>query len=98
MAYVVGVMLLVLVCVAVPLQFAAGRPALEHAVGPVHGGLYIVYLLASANLARRARFSLWQLVAVISAGFVPGLAFVVEHRTTRRVRATARSVAGGEDL
>ena len=54
-----------------------------------HGALYIVYLVAAANLARRARFTLWQLVAVVMAGFVPGLAFVVEHRTTQRVRQAA---------
>lgn len=86
MAFAVGVMLLVLVGIAVPLQYAAGKPALEHVVGPAHGALYTVYLVAAANLARRARFTLWQLVAVVMAGFVPGLAFVVEHRTTRRVR------------
>ena len=89
MAFVVGVMLLVLVGIAVPLQYAAGKPALEHVVGPAHGALYIVYLITAANLARRARFTLWQLVAVVMAGFVPGLAFVVEHRTTRRVRHDA---------
>jgi integral membrane protein len=57
-------------------------------VAQVHGGLYIVYLLTAADLARRARFGLWQMVAVVSAGFLPFLAFYVEVRTTRRIRAT----------
>lgn len=87
MAVVVGTMLLLLVCVAVPLRYGASEPALEQIVGPLHGALYIVYLVAAANLARHARFSLLQLLAVVMAGFVPGLAFYVEHRTTRRVRA-----------
>ena len=45
MAYVVGVGLLVLVLVGVPLQYAAGKPAVVQVVGPIHGFLYIVYLM-----------------------------------------------------
>jgi hypothetical protein len=55
-----------------------------------------VYLLAAADLARRARFGLWQLVALVTAGFLPFLAFVVERRVTRRLeaRGAARSSGG----
>ena len=85
MAYVVGVGLLVLVLVGVPLQYAAGKPAVVHVVGPVHGFLYILYLATVVDLARRFRLSLGQLIALVAAGFVPFLAFVVERRTTRRL-------------
>ena len=92
MAYVVGVMLIVLVCVGVPLQYAASEPAVVKVVGPLHGFLYIVYLVAAFDLARRARLSLWQLVAMVAAGLVPGLAFVVERAVTRRVVGRAEVV------
>jgi integral membrane protein len=85
MAYVVGVGLLVLVVVGIPLQYGAGKPAVVQLVGPVHGFLYIVYLLAVADLARRFRLSLGQVIALVAAGFVPLLAFVVERLTTRRI-------------
>ena len=49
--------------------------------------MYIVYLATAVDLARRARFTFWQVVAVVGAGFIPFLAFVVEHRTNVRVRA-----------
>ena len=88
MSYVVGVMLLLLVCVAIPLQYAASQPAMAGIVAPLHGLLYIVYLLAAADLARRARVSTGQLLAVVCAGFLPGLAFVVERRTTARISAS----------
>src|SRR5271166_6207602 len=78
MAYVVGIGLLVLVFVGVPLQYAAGEPAVVRVVGPFHGSLYIVYLITVADLVRRFRLSLGQLVGLIAAGFVPFLAFVVE--------------------
>jgi integral membrane protein len=86
MSFVVGVMLLVLVGVAMPLQYIGHKPATATIVAQVHGGLYIVYLLTAADLARRARFGLWQMIAVVCAGFLPFLAFYVEWRTTRRIR------------
>jgi integral membrane protein len=84
MAYAVGVGLLVLVLVGMPLQFAAGRPQVVHVVGPIHGFLYIVYLIAAADLVRRGRWPASVLAQVILAGLVPFLAFVVERRVTRR--------------
>lgn len=86
MAYVVGVGLAILVFVGIPLQYGAGSPGVVKVVGPIHGALYIVYLLAAADLARRARFGLLQLAAMIAAGFVPLLAFVVEHQVVKRLR------------
>lgn len=86
MAAVVGCGLLVLVFVGMPLQFAAGRPEVVAVVGPLHGFLYIVYLVAALDLARRARFSLLEMLAMVGAGLLPFLAFVIERRITRRVR------------
>ncbi len=85
MAYIVGVGLLILVLVGVPLQYAAGQLAVVHVVGPLHGILYIVYLVAALDLARRARFTLLQMAAMVGAGFLPFLAFFIERRVTRRV-------------
>ena len=92
MAYIVGVGLLVLVFVGVPLQYAATVPQVAQIVGPIHGFLYIVYLLAAVDLARRARFTLLQMAAMIGAGFLPFLAFIIERRVAKRVEAT---LAGG---
>ncbi len=85
MAYIVGAGLIILVFVGVPLQYAAGLPQVAHIVGPVHGFLYIVYLVAALDLALRARFTLLQMAAMIGAGFVPFLAFVVERSVAKRV-------------
>ncbi len=90
MAYVVGVGLVVLVGVGVPLQYLASEPAVVNVVGPVHGFLYIVYLLSAADLTRRFHLGLGQVVALVAAGFVPLLAFVVERLTTRRIERLAQ--------
>lgn len=86
MAFVVGTGLATLVFIGVPLQYAAGIPQVDEIVGTAHGILYIVYLLCAVDLARRARFTLLQMAAMIGAGFVPLLAFVIEHRVTTRLR------------
>ncbi len=91
MAYTVGVGLIILVFVGVPLQFLAGVPQVSAIVGPIHGFLYIVYLLAALDLARRARFTIIQMAAMIGAGFIPGLAFVVERSVAKRVANIAQA-------
>ncbi|MGH9046126.1 MAG: DUF3817 domain-containing protein [Acidimicrobiales bacterium] len=89
MAYIVGVGLIILVFVGVPLQYGFQSPGVVEVVGPIHGALYIVYLLAAADLARRARFGLWQLAAMVAAGFVPVVAFLVERQVVHRLRREA---------
>ncbi len=91
MAYVVGVMLLVLVFVAMPLKYFADRPALVAVVGPVHGFLYILYLLAAFDLARRSRWSLERTLLVLLAGAIPFLSFVMERKVTREVLGSAQA-------
>ena len=85
-AYVVGVVLLVLVGVAMPMKYLGDDPALVEAVGPVHGFLYVVYLVVGFDLARRARWSLRRTVAVLLAGTVPFLSFWAERKATAWVR------------
>lgn len=85
MADVVGVALVVLVFVGMPLEYAAGRPTVVQVLGPIHGLLYIVYLLAAIDLSRRSQLRWPQMLAMAAAGLVPFVAFIVERRVTRRV-------------
>jgi integral membrane protein len=85
MAYTVGVGLIILVFVGVPLQYGFNQPIVVQIVGPVHGFLYILYLVMALDLARRARFSLLQMAAMVGAGLLPFLAFIIERKITRRI-------------
>jgi integral membrane protein len=85
MSWVVGLGLLVLVLVGLPLKYLAHNPTVVAVVGPVHGFLYIVYLLAALDLATRRRWTLPRTVLVLLAGTVPFLTFAVERRVTREV-------------
>ncbi|MDQ6839445.1 MAG: DUF3817 domain-containing protein [Actinomycetota bacterium] len=82
MANIIGIGLIVLVFVGMPLQYGVGVNAVVAIVGPLHGALYIVYLLVCLDLVRRARLSFWALLAMVAAGLVPFVAFIVERRIT----------------
>ncbi len=84
-AYVVGVALLVLTA-GVVVQLLGHGKALVSVVGPVHGFLYIGYVLLGFDLGRRARWSLPRTVLVLLAGVVPFLTFVAERQVTRDIR------------
>jgi integral membrane protein len=92
-AYVVGVMLLVLTLVAVPLKYLADSPTLVAIVGPIHGFLYMVYLVVAFDLSMRARWPFRYTVLILLAGTVPFLSFVAERSVTHRVRAVQAAKA-----
>jgi integral membrane protein len=93
-AYVVGVVLLVLVLVGMPLKYSAvDNPTVVQTVGPAHGFLFVVYLLATFDLGRRARWPLRRMLLVMLAGTVPFLSFYAERRVTRWVSHPADAVS-----
>ena len=88
MAYITGVVLMVLCFVGIPLQIAH-HPAVVDIVGQVHGILYIVYLAVAYLLARKLRLRNGPTVLLLLAGTIPVLTFVVERWMTRRYIAPA---------
>jgi integral membrane protein len=92
MAYITGVVLMVLCFVGIPLQIA-GYPAVANDVGVVHGILYIIYIIVAYALARRLRLTVGPTVLLLLAGTIPVLTFVVERWMTRRYINPAISAA-----
>ncbi|MFB6723437.1 DUF3817 domain-containing protein [Kribbella sp. NPDC056345] len=84
-AYIVGVMLLLLLFVAMPLKYLADNPGAMNVIGPLHGFLFVVYLLATFDLFRRVRWTLPRLVLMAVAGTIPFLSFYAERRTTHEL-------------
>lgn len=86
MAYVVGVLLVVLVCVGLPLKYLADIDTVVTWTAIPHGYLYMVLLLTALDLGRRAHWSWARLLLIALAGTVPFLSFVAERSATRDVR------------
>ena len=87
MALVVGVALFVLLT-AMVLKYGFDRAQFSETWSPIHGFLFIVYLVTVADLARRAGWPVLRTVGVMLAGTVPVLSFVVERRVTRALRSS----------
>jgi integral membrane protein len=83
MAWIVGVLLVILVFIGVPLKYFADTPQVVAVVGFLHGMLYLVYLATGLDLAVRRRWHLGKVLLVFAAGLVPFLTFWVERRVTR---------------
>ena len=86
MSVVVGVALFVLIVTLVA-KYGYERERFAEVYSPIHGYLYIGYLLTVVDLGRRAGWSVLRMVGVMLAGTVPLLSFVVERRTTHDLRA-----------
>lgn len=87
MAYATGVGLLVLCCIGVPLNHAAHQPIVVAVVGPLHGALYILYLLTCLDLAFRDRWALPRIILTMLAGTIPVMSFVAERKITAYVES-----------
>lgn len=91
LAYVVGVLLVVLTFGVVLKYLMPAGSSAQHAgeaittwVGIAHGWLYMLFLVLAALLARTARWSLGFTVLVLLSGLVPFGTFVAERRATAR--------------
>lgn len=94
LAFVVGVLLAFGSLVAVPLKYLLEEGTGLQAFGEdasivwvVHGWVFMVYVVVSFLLARRAGWTTGFTLLVLAAGLVPLLIFWVEHRVTRRIHA-----------
>jgi integral membrane protein len=90
MAFATATLLIIIVFVGIPLQFAAGRPEVVNDVGTIHGFLYLVYLYVAFQLTRKLRIPRWQMALVLLAGTVPFCAFIAERKMTRKFDAVGR--------
>ena len=91
-SYIVGVALILLVVVGMPLKYVWGEPFIVSTVGRLHGFLYMVYLLATFDLGRRADWTLGRMVKFMLAGTVPFVSFYAERVATRQIQRPAQSI------
>lgn len=93
MAWVVGTLLVLLVCVAMPLKYFADSPLLVTIIGVAHGWLYVAMLITAYDLGRRLNWAWTKLLWIVLAGLVPFVTFWAEHVVTRETRQIAENLA-----
>lgn len=70
-ALVEGVSFLVLLFIAMPLKYAAGMPMAVKIVGGIHGGLFLLFLLAVFHAMDEAKWPLSRAFVAFVASVVP---------------------------
>jgi integral membrane protein len=85
-----AVSFLVLIFIAVPVKYAGDNPNPVHVMGPVHGALFILYVLSTWQVRQALSWSNVVTVKVLVAAVIPFAPFWVE-RWLRTQRVPARS-------
>lgn len=95
MAWIVGALLVVLVCIGLPLKYIWDNGVVVTWTGVPHGWLYMILLITAYDLSRRVGWSIKWVLAIMAAGTVPFLSFVAEHFATKDVVAKIAAVETG---
>ena len=86
-SYLEGISLLILLFIAVPLKYFGQNPALVKAVGPVHGALFLWFILNTLTVAIeqhwKFRETTWK---VLLACMIPFGTFYIDHQVLRKVK------------
>jgi integral membrane protein len=79
-AIVTGIGLLFLVLVAIPLRYLGDQPWLSQTYSPIHGLIFMAYVVVVIWVSTRRRWSPTKALLIIVAGAVPFASFIVERR------------------
>jgi integral membrane protein len=79
MAYITGVLIIVVCFAGIPLQVAAHNTFIVNGIGTVHGFLYIVYIVFAYVLAQKLKMKTGPMVLLLLAGTIPVMTFFVER-------------------
>lgn len=85
MAWLTGIWLIALVYEII-LKYVVKVEDPPSWIGVVHGWVYFVYLLFTANLAVKVRWPIAKTIGVLLAGTIPLLGIIVEQVQTRELK------------
>ena len=85
MAWATGIWLIAL-CYEMVMKYVFKVEGLNW-IAVIHGWVYFVYLLFTANLAVKVRWPIAKTVGVLLAGTIPLVGIIVEHFQTRDIKA-----------
>ena len=87
-AFLEGLSLVVLVFVGMPVKYWMGNPMLVKAIGPVHGVLFVVYVIITLGVAVEQRWKFMTTTwTVLLASFIPFGTFYIDKTILRKATA-----------
>jgi integral membrane protein len=76
-----GISLLILIFVAVPMKHYGQDPSLSKMLGPVHGALFLLFVINALSVAVEQKWKFTQITwKVLLACFVPFGTFYIDHK------------------
>jgi integral membrane protein len=85
MAWTTGIWLIAL-CYEIVVRYVVKVDDPPTWIGVVHGWVYFIYLIFTANLAVKVRWPIAKTIGVLLAGTIPLLGIIVEHFQTQDIR------------
>lgn len=83
-----GLSLLALIFIAMPMKHLFNNPALSKSLGPVHGAIFLVFILnaLSVGIEQNWKFktTTWK---VLVACFIPFGTFYIDHKILKNIKA-----------
>ena len=94
LAFVVGILLAFCSLVALPLKYLATDGGTLQQFGAdasimwvAHGWIFMIYVVVTFFLSRKAGWSVGFTIVALAAGLIPLLIFWVEHRVMQKLKA-----------
>ncbi|RRB07378.1 DUF3817 domain-containing protein [Larkinella rosea] len=85
-AFLEGISLLVLIGIAVPLKYANNDPTLVRAIGPVHGLLFLLFVINTLSFGIEHKWQFRKITwKVILACFIPFGTFYIDYKILSRI-------------
>lgn len=87
LGYLEGISLLVLIFVAVPMKYILHDGALSTLLGPVHGALFLMFMLNTISVGIEYEWefttTIWK---ILLACFIPFGTFYIDHKFLRHIK------------
>lgn len=80
-----GLTLLILIFIGMPLKYMMDKHGVVDVVGPIHGGLFILYSVIAIYFATTKKWKLLKTAKVLLASFIPFGTFYIDHKILRKI-------------
>lgn len=80
-----GVSLIILVFIAVPLKYEYAHASLTQIMGPIHGALFLLFLLNTFSASIEQKWKAKTTGMVLASCFVPFGTFYIDHKFLKKI-------------
>jgi integral membrane protein len=90
-AFLEGVSLLILVFIGMPLKYYFDSPGLVKALGPIHGVLFIAFVILTLQVSITSKWNILKTTApVLISSFIPFGTFYIDRKILKKFEADGK--------